>query len=420
MYECEKYYNLLELSSVLRLLSEQATMCSAKEKAINLKPFDNIDDVREELNKTDEAYILSAKYATPSFGNSPDPISLLTRCEVGATLTMGELITVAENLRIIRTVKEWKNNISDNSVDKLSDLFSILSPNKFLEDAINSAIKSGDEMYDNASVKLSYIRRKMRKEAASIKDKLDSIVKNHSKAKYLQEAIVTQRDGRYVVPVKAEFKSEIQGIVHDTSSSGSTYFVEPMTVVESNNEIRVLMSQEKEEIERILAELSSTVAGFSESIKLSYTALSELNLIFAKANLAYKMRASKPIVNTDGKISLKNARHPLIDKNEVVPITVNLGFDYDTLVITGPNTGGKTVTLKTVGLLTIMAMCGLLIPADDGSQVSFFDRILVDIGDEHGDGCGDAQPQNQGGNGGLGHFVIVLVCICQRNRLLSD
>ncbi len=382
MYDCEKYYNLLELPAVLSLLSERATVGAAKDAALKLRPFADIQTVVKELDKTDEAYILSAKYASPSFGNPVDPQGLLTRAEVGAILNMSELLSVSECLRVIRTVKEWRNNISDSAVTHLADLFSLLSPNKFLEDSINSAIKSPEEMHDNASLKLADIRRKMRREASIIKDKLDSIVKNHGRAKYLQDAIVTQRDGRWVVPVKAEYKNEIPGIVHDTSSSGSTLFVEPMSVVESNNEIRVLMSEERDEIERILAELSAKVSDFSETIKISYAAITELNLVFAKADLAYRMKASMPRMNSSGRTVLKSARHPLIDRNKVVPISVALGVDYDTLVITGPNTGGKTVTLKTIGLLTLMAMCGLLIPADEGSEISFFDRILVDIGDE--------------------------------------
>lgn len=382
MNECEKYYNSLELPLILNMLSEEATIDAAKEAALKMRPFEDIEDVERELKKTDEAYILSAKYASPSFGNPKDPSSLLTRCEVGAVLTMGELLAVSECLRIIRSVKEWRNNISDSATDKLDPLFSILSPNKYLEDIITTAIKSPEEMHDNASVRLVELRRAMRKESAIIKDKLDSIVKHHGKAKYLQEAIITQRDGRYVVPVKSEFKNEIPGIVHDMSSSGATLFVEPMSVVESNNEIRVLMSKEKEEIDRILAELSSRVSEFSDTIRVSYSAVTELNLIFAKANLAYKMKATMPKLNSNGRIVLKSARHPLIDRHKVVPITVSLGVDYDTLVITGPNTGGKTVTLKTIGLLTLMTMCGLMIPTDEGSEISFFDRVLVDIGDE--------------------------------------
>lgn len=382
MYEFEKYYNSLELNYVLKLLSEEASMNSAKDAAMKLRPFTDYHTVLNELKKTDEAYILSAKYATPSFGNPVEPGPLLTKCEVGSVLTMGELLSVYDCLRIIRNVKEWRNNISENAVVTLNELFQTLSPNKYIEDIITSAIKSPEEMYDNASVSLADIRRKIRKESSSIKDKLDSIVKNHGKAKYLQEAIVTQRDGRYVVPVKAECKNEVPGIVHDTSSSGSTLFIEPMSVVESNNELRVLFSKEREEIERILAELSLKVSEFADIIRTSYTALCELNLIFAKANLAYKMKATMPKMNCSGRIVLKEARHPLIDRQNVVPISVSLGVDFDTLVITGPNTGGKTVTLKTIGLLTLMSMCGLLIPVNDGSEISFFERILVDIGDE--------------------------------------
>ena len=382
MYNCEKNYDLLELSSVLKLLSEQATLSTAKEAALSLRPFENIETVIFELEKTDEAVVLSAKYASPSFGSPENPSGILARSEVGASLTMSELLRVADSLKAIRTVKEWRNNIAENAVVKLNDLFDVLCPNKYLEDLISTSIKSEDEMYDNASVELSNIRKNIRRESIKIKDKLDSVVKNHNKAKFLQEAIVTQRDGRYVVPVKAEYKNEIPGILHDTSSSGATLFIEPMSVVESNNEIRVLLSKEKDEIERILADLSSKASDFSTSINTSYTALTELNLVFAKANLAYKMRGILPKINSNGRIVLNNARHPLIDKNKIVPISLTLGTDYDTLVITGPNTGGKTVTLKTVGLLTLMAMCGLLIPADSNSEISFFDRVLVDIGDK--------------------------------------
>ena len=382
MYNAQKYYDSLELNSVLQLLADEASMSSAKDAALCLRPFEDIETVINELEKTDEAYILSAKYATPSFGNPINPNSLITRAQVGGILNMGELISISESLRIIRNVKTWRENISEAAVVKLQDLFALLIPNKFLEDSINTSIKSPEEMHDNASPALADIRRKIRKQSNAIKEKLDSIVKHNSRSKYLQEAIVTQRDGRYVVPVKAEYKSEVPGIVHDMSSTGSTIFIEPMAVVEANNEIRVLQSAEREEIERILAELSSRVSDFADNIKISFSALTELNLIFAKANLAYKMKATMPKLNSSGRIVLKNARHPLIDKHKVVPISLTLGIDFDTLVITGPNTGGKTVTLKTVGLLTLMAMSGMLVPCEDGSELSFFERILVDIGDE--------------------------------------
>lgn len=382
MLEKSKHLDALEFYQVLGLLSNEATISLSKEMAFKLAPLKTLDDVLLELAKTEEAFILSARYASPSFGSPEDPTGLLARCEAGSVLTMSELLSIESSLRAIRRVKEWRENISDSSVDKLSELFVALIPNKFLEDSISTSIKNEEEMHDNASIKLAEIRRNKSKVSALIKSKLDVIVKNRQKAKYLQDAIVTQRDGRYVVPLKVEFKSEIPGIVHDTSSSGATLFVEPMPVVEANNELRVLLSREREEIERILAELSAKVAEFADQIRNSFNVLATLNLIFAKANLAYKMRATVPCVDSSGKILLKNARHPLIDKNKVVPISVSLGIDYNSLIITGPNTGGKTVSLKTVGLMTAMAMSGLMIPADDGSKVSFFNNILVDIGDE--------------------------------------
>ncbi len=382
MYEKEKYLNTIEFPEVLKLLSAEATLSPAKERALSLTPFDNFEDVCLSLKMTEDAFLLTAKYAAPSFGSPHDPTGILTRCEMGSALSIPELLDIADSLRTIRVLKEWRNNISCEKETSLDELFSCLFPNKYIEDKIHFAIKNSEELNDSASVKLSHIRRKMRGVSASIKDKLDSIVKSQTKSKYLQETIVTQRDGRFVVPVKAEFKSEITGIVHDTSSSGATLFIEPMSVVEANNELRVLASAEREEIERILAELSAEVATFAIAIKDSFKCAVELNLIFAKASLAYKMRASVPVLNQRGKIVLKNARHPLINRKRVVPISLSLGDTYDSLIITGPNTGGKTVTLKTVGLLTVMAMCGMMIPADDGSVISFFDRVLVDIGDE--------------------------------------
>ena len=382
MYEREKYLSTIEFGEVLKLLAEEAGLSPAKEKALNLTPEKSFEKAVLSLKQTEDAYLLTAKFASPSFGSTKDPTGLLARCEMGGALGISELLDVADALRTIRVVKEWRSDISAEIETSLDELFACLFPNKYIEEKIRFAIKNSEELSDSASPKLSDIRRKMRGVSASIKDKLDSIVRSHSRAKYLQEAIVTQRDGRFVVPVKSEFKNEIPGIVHDTSSSGATLFIEPMSVVEANNELRVLESAEREEIDRILAELSSEVATFATAIKDSFKCVVELNLIFAKASLAYKMRATVPSFNRDGKIVLKNARHPLIDRKKVIPISLSLGDEYDSLIITGPNTGGKTVTLKTVGLLTAMTMCGLMIPAEDGSRISFFDRILVDIGDE--------------------------------------
>ena len=377
----EKYLKTLELPLVLKLLANEATLASSKESALALKPCTSFDEMQRELKKCEDAFLLTAKYASPSFGNPLDPSAALTRAEVGGVLNMGELLNIADALQTIRILKEWRENISKDAVYSVDPLFDALVPNKFLEEKIKGAIKNPEEMHDNASVTLSGIRRKIRGVSSSVKEKLDDIIKSN-RSKYLQEAIVTQRDGRFVVPVRVEFKSEIPGIVHDTSASGATLFVEPMPVVNANNEIRVLRAAEKEEIERILAELSTLVASFSNSIKWSFENVVELNLIFAKSKLAYKMKANMPTLNNEGRIVLKNARHPLIDPKTVVPISLTLGLDYDSLVITGPNTGGKTVALKTVGLLTAMAMCGMMIPVSDGSEISYFDNILVDIGDE--------------------------------------
>lgn len=382
MYEREKYLNTIEFNEVLKLLANEASLSPAKEKVMDLRPSDSFRQVQTLLKMTEDAFLLTAKYAAPSFGSPADPSALLTRCEMGGVLSISEFLDIADSLRTVRVLKEWRNDISADTETSLDELFSCLFPNKYLEDKIHYTVKNSDELNDHASPELSHIRRKIRGVSSGIKDKLDSIVKSHSKAKYLQETIVTQRDGRFVVPVKAEYKSEIPGIVHDSSSSGATLFVEPMSVVEANNELRVLESAEREEIERILAELSAEVASFAASVRDSFKCAVELNIIFAKASLAYKMRATVPVLNKEGRTVLKNARHPLIDKKRVVPISLRLGDTYDSLIITGPNTGGKTVTLKTVGLLTAMTMCGMMIPADDSSEISFFDRILVDIGDE--------------------------------------
>ena len=261
-------------------------------------------------------------------------------------------------------------------------MFQALSANKYLEDRITGAILSEEEIADNASPALSDIRRHMRIQSAKIKDGLQKIISSPAYSKYLREPIITIRQGRYVVPVKSEHRADVPGLVHDVSATGSTFFVEPMSAVNANNALRELELKEKKEIERILAELSAEAAGFRESIELDVRILIRLDVIFAKARLAYRMRAWAPEMNDQGRVELRNARHPLIDPKAVVPISVHLGRDFDTMIITGPNTGGKTVTLKTIGLLTLMAECGLHIPAGDGSTLSTFDAILADIGDE--------------------------------------
>lgn len=381
MYDLNKSCKTLELNQILEMLASLASMPDAKEKALNIMPSNSLSEVSADLKLTEDAYILMSKYSSPTFSNTQNISSALHKADIGATLSIRELLDIGETLRIIRGVKGWREDSSAKEKYSIDRYFSSLTPNKFIEEKIFFAIKSEDEISDNASPELSSIRRKIAQCSSKIRDDLEKIVRGGS-SKYLQDAIITQRDGRFVVPVRTEYKGEIKGIVHDTSSSGSTLFVEPMSVVETNNEIRVLKSKEQDEIARILAELSANVGEFAESIRYSFNALVELNLIFAKARLAINMNASVPNINGNGYVNLINARHPLINKNEVVPISLSLGGDYDTLIITGPNTGGKTVTLKTVGLLCLMAMCGLMIPAGDNSEIAVFDKIFADIGDE--------------------------------------
>lgn len=381
MQGSSKYYKTLELNKVLDLLAAEATLDDAAELARKLMPSSDINTVKTLIGYTNDAFNLLANTSFPSFGKAKNVFPYIEKCVAGGALNLKEFLEIGETLRVVRSLIEWKNNNSQ-SANSLSVFFGQLVANNYLEDKIKHIIISEDEVSDNASQELSDIRRKISKASSEIRNKLDRIVKNPSKNKYLQDSIVTVRDGRFVVPVKQEYRSEVSGIVHDTSSSGATLFIEPIEVVEINNDIRVLKAKEKEEILRILLELSSEVASFSETIKTSYNALVQLSLVFAKASLAYKMKASLPNINQNGYIYLKNARHPLIDKNKVVPITVELGKEYRTLIITGPNTGGKTVALKTVGLLTLMVMCGLLIPVSEDSHISVFNNILVDIGDE--------------------------------------
>lgn len=378
----ERHARILELPKVLERLAEETTVADAAELAKQLSPVSDIDTVRRLLLETGDAHMLMARFGSPSFGQVKNVNNSLTRADIGGLLTMGELLHIGETLRVIRSLKEWRERSGSDLKTALDGRFFILSPNKYFEEKIFSCIRSEDEMDDSASPALADIRRKKRAAALKVRDRLDKMIKSATNTKYLQDSLVTIRDGRFVIPVKSEHKGDVPGLVHDISSSGATLFVEPIAVVEANNEIRVLESKEKDEIDRILAALSAEAGEFAEGIKDSYEAAVELNLIFAKARLAYSMKASVPALNKDGKIYLKNARHPLLDKTKVVPITITLGDTYDTLVITGPNTGGKTVTIKTLGILTMMTMCGLMIPVDDGSTIAIFDSVLADIGDE--------------------------------------
>lgn len=377
----ERHFKALELDKILHLLAEETSCDAAAELAQNLRPSTSLSQVKRLLTETDEAHTMMARFGAPSFGGLKDVSNSLRRAEAGGTLNMTELLRIATVLRTLRGIVDWRSK-SEGVKSILDDLFDAIMPNKYLEDRINHAILSEEEMADNASPQLATIRRKIRSASSRAREQLEKMVRSPVTQKYLQDPIITMRDGRFVVPVKAECRGDVPGLVHDTSSSGATVFVEPMAVVEANNEVRVLLSQEQAEMERILAELSAEAGNFASGIIFGYKEAVELNLIFAKANLGYKMKATLPLVNDEGKIELKRARHPLIDKEKVVPTDIELGLHFDTLVITGPNTGGKTVSLKTVGLLTLMAMCGLLLPVADNSQISIFNHVLADIGDE--------------------------------------
>ena len=377
----ERHFKALELDKILHLLAEETSCDAAAELAQNLRPSTSLSQVKRLLTETDEAHTMMARFGAPSFGGLKDVSNSLRRAEAGGTLNMTELLRIATVLRTLRGIVDWRSK-SEGVKSILDDRFDAIMPTKYLEDRINHAILSEEEMADNASPQLATIRRKIRSASSRAREQLEKMVRSPVTQKYLQDPIITMRDGRFVVPVKAECRGDVPGLVHDTSSSGATVFVEPMAVVEANNEVRVLLSQEQAEMERILAELSAEAGNFASGIISGYKEAVELNLIFAKANLGYKMKATLPLVNDEGKIELKRARHPLIDKEKVVPTDIELGLHFDTLVITGPNTGGKTVSLKTVGLLTLMAMCGLLLPVADNSQISIFNHVLADIGDE--------------------------------------
>ena len=376
----EKSLHKLELDQVLELLAECAGSEDGKSACRNLRPVSDLEDVRLLLSETTAAADLCTQKGNPNFSDIRDVTASLERADRGGTLQPVELLHIAGVLRCARTVKAYQSE--DERTNVLDELFKAINPNKYLEDRIFGAILSEEEIADTASPALADIRRHMRIQSAKIRDSLQKVISSPAYSKFLREPIITIRQGRYVVPVKSECKNDVPGLVHDVSATGSTYFVEPMSAVNANNALRELELKEKKEIERILAELSSEAAAHREGIELTYRMLVRLDVIFAKARLAYKMRAWAPEMNDEGRVELRNARHPLIDPKKVVPISLHLGRDFDTMIITGPNTGGKTVTLKTIGLLTVMAECGLHVPAGDGSCLSTFDKILADIGDE--------------------------------------
>lgn len=377
----DKNFKTLELDLILEKLANECSCDDAKELALTLKPSTDMSEAELLLTQTEDAFSLLARFGGPSFSGLKNVNNPLHRANAGGSLNPKELLDIAYCLRSIRTLDEWHNHCSGVRTS-LDFFFEGITVNKYLENKIFTCIINEEEISDKASETLNDIRRKIRSKENSIREKLDSMIHSSHYQQYLQEAIVTQRNGRFVVPVKAENRGNVPGLVHDTSSTGATVFVEPASVVDANNDIKVLQGKERDEIMRILFELSAEAGEFAQSIKHSFDSAVMLNLIFAKAHLAYKMKATKPLLNNEGIIHIKKARHPLIDAKKVVPTDIKLGDEYDTLVITGPNTGGKTVSLKTLGLLTAMSMCGLLIPASDRSRISVFDKILVDIGDE--------------------------------------
>ena len=377
----EKSIRTLELPVVLEMLASLAVSDAAKEKCRGLSPVCELEEAVRLQEETQSARERLGLYGSPSFSGVKDVSRALNRADHGGVLNTRELLDVADLLTASRRVAEYdRDRQGEKTV--LDHLFSALHTNKFLEDKIRGAILDEETIADSASPELADIRRKMRLAASKGRQILQRIISSPSYAKVLQEALITQRDGRFVVPVKAECKGSIPGLVHDISSSGATLFVEPMGVVQANNELKELQAREEKEIDRILRILSGECAAQMMNILYDYDILVHLDVIFARGQLSYRMNAAKPILARRGGIVLRRARHPLLDQAKAVPISLELGNSYDTLVITGPNTGGKTVTLKTIGLLTLMAQCGLQIPADDGCRLRVFDRVLADVGDE--------------------------------------
>lgn len=375
-----KYLKTLELDKILDMLSELASNEATRKMALELRPDCDLERVRYECLKTSQALELSVQFGTPPFSNFKDITSTAARAKSGAVISLRDLMDIAAMLRQIKGLADWYKHC-ENIETELSYLFSRLQPNDWLLEKLERSIISENEIADAASPELAAIRRKINRAGMQLRETLDKMVKSKTTQQYLQESSVTIRDGRFVLPVKSEHRGQISGLIHDTSATGQTIFIEPMAIVEANNDIRILQGKEQEEIERIICELCRDCGDYADILAENYKVCTELNLYFAKSNLAAKLNCSLPEITDDGKIYLKKARHPLIDKNKAVPIELSLGEEYQTLIITGPNTGGKTVALKTAGLLSAMTMCGLLIPVADGSRISVFSHILADIGD---------------------------------------
>ena len=401
----EKTLQTLEFDKIRAMLAAVCPTKGAAEEALLLTPDDRLEIiVRRQRRTTDARRLLDTK-GMPPFGSAVAMSDICERALKGAVLTPRELLDAAGILRSARSLLDYirANKTFDTSID---EMFERMLPQRALEDRIYRSIISDDMISDDASSALADIRRKIRSSNSRIKEALSKYISG-SYSKYLQENIVTQRSGRYVVPVKIEYRNEVKGLIHDTSSSGATVFVEPMAVVEANNELRMLEAKEQHEIERILSELSASIAGFAPSLLLNYQNITELAFIFGCASLSEKMDAREPLLSEKRACDLINARHPLIDKDAVVPISVHLGKDFDTLIITGPNTGGKTVTLKTLGLFALMAQSGLHLPLDEGSSLCVFEKILVDLGDE--------QSIEQSLSTFSSHMVTIVSIVKERN-----
>jgi MutS2 family protein len=376
----KKVLQTLEYNKIIDLLIESATTNLGKEKCRNLVPFTNLDDIKAAQQNTSDALLRIIKSGSISFLGTKDIRTLVTRLKLGASLGIAELLSISSILNVAAKVKAYDRNLDDDKYDSLSAMFSSLEPLTPLNTELKRCILSEDEISDDASSGLKQVRKNIKLLNDKIHTQLNSIL--NSSRNYLQDAVITMRNGRYCFPVKQEYKSNFTGMIHDKSSTGSTLFIEPMSIVALNNELRELEIKELKEIEVILANLSNLSGEHCEELINNFYSLSELDFIFAKASLSKKFRASEPIFNTKGYINIKKGRHPLLDNNNVVPIDIHLGKDFNLLIVTGPNTGGKTVALKTIGLFTLIGQAGLHIPAFDKSELAVFENVFADIGDE--------------------------------------
>lgn len=381
----DKALKVLEYDKIIEMLLDLTQGELARDLVENLEPSNDIDEIRRMQEETSEAYRVLVRYGDIDYSAASHIKHLVSKASLGSMLFIEDLYDIMQNIFLVSSIKRYlKTSIEDENLNlnHLRKLYDSLASLDDLKKKLSMTIVSRDEVADSASSTLRSIRRSKKLKNQAIEDKLNSYITSDKTKKYLQDAIVTMREGRYVIPVKNEYRSSVEGMIHDISQKGSTVFIEPMAVVKLNNELRELENEEKKEIERILYELSSEVSEYKAYLETNEEVLKSISFIFARARLAREMRATEPILNDKGYVNLKNARHPLIPKDKVVPTTLELGDEYTSLIITGPNTGGKTVSLKTVGLITLMAKSGLNIPCDNNSSVAVFDRVFADIGDE--------------------------------------